>query len=153
MDRGNLVASSHLLSQLKDASPLDPELDLELAHFEFDYLIRQQKLPDAFVLIEGLAARLKDEGADLYQRVRLLSWKAKLFAKAGKPELGFSNALRAANVSLKAWIIPAAWEAIGVLCNILISLKEFKAAIQLLDAITPQVRHRNKFSRSSSRGS
>ena len=124
---------------MKAASLLDPELNLELALLESDYLVRSKKLPAAFALIEDLGSRLTDEGADVYQRIKLLSCKAKLYAKAGKPEMGLSVALRAANASLKVRIIPAAWEAVGVLCNILNSLREFGAAIQLLDAITPNV--------------
>ncbi|KAL9068373.1 MAG: hypothetical protein Q9157_006524 [Trypethelium eluteriae] len=119
LHHNNIVASSHLLSRLKAASPLDPELNLELALLEVDYLIRQQKLPTAFDLVEDLGVRLKDEGADVYQRIRVLSCKGKVFSRAGKPEMGFSVALRAANASLKARIMPAAWEAVGVLCNIL----------------------------------
>ena len=140
IDRDNLVASSYLLSQLKAASPLDPELNHELGMLEFDYLVRSKRLPAAFALIENLGMRLKEECADIYQRIKLLSCKAKLFAKAGQPQLGFSVALRAANSSLKARIIPAAWEAIGVMSNVLVSLREFGPAMRLLDAIIPQAR-------------
>ena len=105
---------------------------------EIDYLIRYKDLSTAFNVVEDLGQQLKDEGADVYQRIRLLSCKASIFAKAGKPELGFSMALRAANASLKARILPAAWEALALLCGVLITFDESQPTITLLEAITPQ---------------
>jgi len=45
-------------------------------------------------LIEDIGAELKDESADIYQRISMLIAKATLFAKVGKPEKGFSVAVR-----------------------------------------------------------
>lgn len=73
------------------------------------------------------------------QRVCMLLAKAELFGKVGKPERGFSVALRAANVSFKARLMPCLWAAVGVLANILNSIGEFKAAKRLLNAVIPQV--------------
>ncbi|KAI9689182.1 MAG: anaphase promoting complex subunit 5 [Bathelium mastoideum] len=138
LQKNNLVASTHLLSELKAASLLDPELNFELVMLELNCLLRQAKVSEAFTLIDDFGSRLKDEGADVYQRIRLLSCKARIFNAAGQPQLGFSVALRAANASFKARILPAAWEAVGQLCNILIHESQFEAAVELLDAITPQ---------------
>jgi len=73
------------------------------------------------------------------QRVCMLLAKAELFGKAGKPERGFSVALRAASVSFKARLMPCLWAAVGVLSNILNSIGEFEAARRLLNAVIPQV--------------
>ena len=73
------------------------------------------------------------------KRVCMLLAKAELFGKAGKPERGFSVALRAASVSFKARLMPCLWAAVGVLSNILNSIGEFEAAKRLLNAVIPQV--------------
>jgi anaphase-promoting complex subunit 5 len=77
------------------------------------------------------------------RRIKLLTLKARLFAKAGLPTKGFSIAMRAASSAQRAMIMPAMWEAIGALCVILIDLGEFGAARSLVDAIMPQVRWLN----------
>jgi anaphase-promoting complex subunit 5 len=82
---------------------------------------------------------LKEEGGDVMQRVCMLLAKAELFGKAGKPERGFSVALRAASVSFKARLMPCLWAAVGVISNILNSIGEFEAAKRLLNAVIPQV--------------
>ena len=73
------------------------------------------------------------------QRISMLLAKAELFGKVGKPERGFSIALRAASVAFKARIMPCLWLAVGVLANILNSIGEFDAAARLLHAVIPQV--------------
>jgi len=93
----------------------------------------------AFNLIEDIGAELKDESADIYQRISMLIAKATLFAKVGKPEKGFSVAVRAASTAYRARLMPTLWEAIGVVANILNAVGESKAAGRLLDAVIPQV--------------
>jgi anaphase-promoting complex subunit 5 len=83
---------------------------------------------------------LKEQGADILQRVSMLIMRATLFAKIGKPERAFSAALRAASVSFKARLMPTLWNAVGLLANILNSMGEYGAAERLLHAVIPQVR-------------
>lgn len=64
--------------------------------------------------------------------------KADLFRKAGKPERGFSIALRAASVAYKAKLMPSLWTAVGLLANILNTLGECASAKRLLEAVLPQ---------------
>lgn len=64
--------------------------------------------------------------------------KADLFRKIGKPEYGFSVALRAASVAYKAKLMPSLWSAVGLLANILNSLGECASAKRLLEAVLPQ---------------
>ncbi|KAI9701702.1 MAG: anaphase promoting complex subunit 5 [Bogoriella megaspora] len=137
LHKNNITAASHILRELKSASPLDSELSFELFLLEVRLLERQNQLSKAFDLIEDYAEDLQG-GADIYQHIRLMSSKARLFIAAGKPNLGFSLTMRAASASLRAKILPALWEAIANLCHILVALGECRASLSLLDAIIPQ---------------
>ena len=90
-------------------------------------------------LLENLATKLSENEADLHQRLKLMTLKARIYVKAGIPQKGFSVALRAASTAYRAKILPVLWEAVGALCAILNSLQEFGAAAKLLHSITPQV--------------
>ena len=68
-----------------------------------------------------------------------MTLKAQIYNQAGIPQKGFSIAIRAASLAYKARLLPALWEAVGALCQILNSLKEFNATSRLLRAIMPQV--------------
>jgi anaphase-promoting complex subunit 5 len=48
-------------------------------------------------------------------------------------------AVRAANIAYRARILPALWGAIGAFANILLEVKEYDAAVSLLETIIPQV--------------
>lgn len=119
---------------------MDPELSFLLSESRIDYLIARGSYSEAFGAIEELSTSLKEEGADVLQRVSMLIAKADLFRKVGKPERGFSVALRAASVSFKARLMPSLCAAVGMLANILNSVSEFNAAARLLHAVIPQVR-------------
>lgn len=90
-------------------------------------------------LLERQSTVAHNEEADIMQRAKLLTLKARIYDKAGIPQKGFSVALRAAGLAYKARVLPALWEAIGAVCRVLISLKEFEAASKLLESIIPQV--------------
>ena len=106
---------------------------------EIDLQIRRQNYSSAMSVLETLATKLHDEEADILQRIKLMTLKARIFDKAGIPQKGFSVALRAATLAHKARLLPALWEAIGAVSRILTSLKEFDAAAKLLSSIMPQV--------------
>lgn len=111
-----------------------------LSESRIDYLVARGLYPEAFQAIEELAISLKEEGADVMQRISILTSKAELFSKAGRPEQGFSIALRAASIAFKARLMPCLWTAVGILANILNTVAEFEAGSRLLHAILPQVR-------------
>lgn len=94
---------------------------------------------EAFKSLEALSTSLKEEGADVMQRVEVLIAKAEIYRQVGEPERGFSVALRAASVAFKARLMPCLWSAVGLLANILNSIGEFGAAMRLLHAVIPQV--------------
>ena len=89
---------------------------------------------------EELSVTLRDQGADIVQRISLLNTKADICRRIGCPERGFSVALRAASVAFKAHLTTCLFTAIGLLANILNSNAEYNAAIRLLGAVIPKVR-------------
>ena len=106
---------------------------------EIDLHIRRQDYTAAVELVEILSKKLSEHEADVFQRVKLMILKARIFDKAGTPQKGFSLALRAANIAHKASLLPILWEAVGAVSRVLISVKEFEAAARLMESIIPQV--------------
>ena len=104
-----------------------------------EYLMRRGRFVQAFDAVEDAAEELKEESADIAQRVAMLISKAILFAKLKKPERGFSVALRAACITEKAKLLPGLWAAVGCLGNILNELQDFEGALKMLEAVVPQV--------------
>jgi anaphase-promoting complex subunit 5 len=133
------AACGSLFEALRPDASTDPEISFLLREARIDYLVSRGHFSDAFNAIEDSAASLKEQGADILQRVSMLILRATLFAKVGKPERAFSAALRAASVSFKAKLMPSLWCAVGLLANILSSMGEFAAAERLLHAVIPQV--------------
>ncbi|KAF2643444.1 hypothetical protein P280DRAFT_467473 [Massarina eburnea CBS 473.64] len=127
-----------LLSSLQPDASTDPELSFLLSESRIDYLVMRGLYSEAFTALEALSESLKEEGADVMQRISVLIAKAELFRRAGEAERGFSVALRAASVAFKARLMPCLWSAIGMLANILNSVAEYEAAMRLLHAIVPQ---------------
>jgi hypothetical protein len=93
----------------------------------------------AYNKIEDKIDELKGEDSDVYQRIHMLVLKALFLSNVGKPSKGFTIALRAAAMAFRANLLPALWEAVGALANILSALREFDTARALLDAVIPQV--------------
>jgi anaphase-promoting complex subunit 5 len=133
-----MTAASHLLQHLTAGILFDSELRYHRALLEISYHLRLRSFPAASDLIEDLALKLRDTGADIYMRIHLLSLKSQLWAKAGQPEKALSIAIRAASMASRFQIAPALWEAIGSIANVLVHLREYDAARQLGDAVIPQ---------------
>lgn len=89
--------------------------------------------------ISALSQSLKSDNADILQRVSVLLMQADLWRKVGKPERGFSVALRAASVSFRSRLGPGLWSAVGLVANILNELGECASARRLLEGVLPQV--------------
>lgn len=139
LDRNDLVAAEHFLSQLQANPPPTQIIAFAIAVQEINLQIRRQDYSRAMQLLEKQYTKTYSEEADIMQRVKLLTLKARILDKAGIAPKGFSVALRAAGLAYKARILPALWEAIAAVCRVLISLKEFEAASKLLENIMPQV--------------
>lgn len=140
LHRNNLEGAEHLLSQLlqNKQEDLEPDLAFVIDSLHIECLVRRGDLGKAFAKVEALVSELRDENRDIALRVRLLLIKADLLDRCGRPQKGFTIAVRAANVAWRARLIPYLWPAIGAISNILISLSDFEPAIQLLTAILPR---------------
>jgi anaphase-promoting complex subunit 5 len=92
-------------------------------------------LPSAHRKIASLLATT----SDLAQTLHLLTLKAGIFAAAGKPEKGFSIAVRAASRAERAGLVPVLLEALAALAEILNKVGEFAAAREIVEAALPQV--------------
>jgi anaphase-promoting complex subunit 5 len=136
----NLEGADHVLSQLLQCDGLEADSDLsfEISTLQIDFLIRRADFGRALLKIEQLAHSLKEQGDDINLLVRMLTTKAQLLSKTGRPEKGFSVAIRAASISWRARLIPSLWAAMGAVVNILIALNEFQAARQILIAVIPR---------------
>ncbi|KAL3420178.1 anaphase-promoting complex protein [Phlyctema vagabunda] len=136
----SLDEAAHILSQLMQSndSDTDPELSFEINILNIDYLSRRTDFGGALAKVEELAALMKIEGDDINLRVKLLIMKALLQEKCGRPQMGFSVAIRAASIAWRARLMPALWGAMGAIANVLTSLHEFRAASQILVAVIPR---------------
>ena len=104
-----------------------------------EFLIRRCEYSTAMSNLEKLAAKLSSADADVFQRIKLMIIKARIYDKAGVTQKGFSVALRAASLAYKARLLPALWEAVGAISRVLISLREFEAAVRMMESIMPRV--------------
>jgi len=140
LHRNNLDGADQLLSQLlqSNGSESDPDLAFETNILHIDYLIRRADFGKALAKIEQLSTSMKEDGDDINLRVKLLTMKALLQDKVGRPQRGFSIAVRAASIAWRARLIPALWAAMGAVANILTSLSEFHASSQILISIIPR---------------
>jgi anaphase-promoting complex subunit 5 len=142
IDRHDLTGASVLLTHLisLDSTPvIDPELTYQITLQNIEYLQKTGSFDAAYDAIEQLAEKLKAEDADIYQRIHTMVLKALLFNRIGKPQKGFTVAMRAANAAWQAKLLPALWEAWGTVANILGAMGEYDAERKILDAIIPQV--------------
>lgn len=133
------MAADHFLAQLRAAPAPDGETAFAISLLHLDLLIRQENYSEALRKLEEYHAKLEEENSDIAQRVKLLTLKARILDRCGRPQKGFSVAVRAATIAHRAKLLPALWDAVGAVSNVLISLKEFAAAGQMLDSIMPQV--------------
>lgn len=105
---------------------------------EVELQIRRGNYSKALVLQEQLVAKQNRQEADISQRLEAMLLKARIFDRAGIPQKGFSVAIRVASLAHKVRVVPVLWEAVGALCRILVSVKQFDAAVRLLESVLPQ---------------
>ncbi|KAF9771690.1 hypothetical protein IL306_010662 [Fusarium sp. DS 682] len=140
LNHNNLEGAEQVLSQLLQSKvdDLDPDMAFLVDTLHIDYLTRRGDLQAAFAKVDSMISQTQDDKKDVVLKVKLLLLKASLFDKCGRPQRGFTIAMRAASISWGGRLIPCLWESIGSVSNILISLKEFEAASQLLLAVIPR---------------
>lgn len=136
----NLDGAEQLLDQLLQSKHDDAEPDLAflIDTLHLEYLTRRGDLQAAFTKVDSVLSQLREENRDIALRVGLLLWKVFLLDQAGRPQRGFSIAMKAAGIAWRARLIPYLWKSIGSIANILVSLGEFEAASQLLVATIPR---------------
>jgi len=134
-----MTTARNLLTSLLAGAPSDPDLAFQMSLLDIEYHTILGNLDVTWKLISKLENSVKHKDADVYQQIHLMILRAMLFAKVGRSEKGFSITVRAAATSYRARIVPALWESVGTLANILISLKEWDAARMILNSIIPQV--------------
>lgn len=140
LHHNNLDGAEQLLSQFLQTKgdDFEPDLALVIDAAHIDYLTRRGDLSSAAEKVDEMITELRDENRDISLRVRALLIKASLLDKCGRPQRAFSIALRAANLSLRARLMSLLWAAIGAISNMLVSMGEFEAAMQLLTAVIPR---------------
>jgi len=134
-----MTTARNLLTSLLAGAPSDPDLAFQMSLLDIEYHTILGNLDVTWKLISKLENSVKHKDADVYQQIHLMILRAMLFAKVGRSEKGFSITVRAAATSYRARIVPALWESVGTLANILTSLKEWDAARMILNSIIPQV--------------
>ncbi|QGA21289.1 hypothetical protein EYB26_008999 [Talaromyces marneffei] len=137
--RDDAVAVEHLFAQLQDIGLHGMDLDLQLSFLEIEFRLRKGHHSQAIAIVEGIAQTMHQENFDVLAQIRLLCFKARILEKTGLPQRGFSLAMRAASIAHRCRVLPGLWEAIGVLATVLLSMREFEAAVEMMESIMPQV--------------
>ena len=144
------MAAEQLLAQLLQAagsshrggngggSGLEPDMALVVDSLHIEMLTRKGDYETAFNKIDRLITELREDNRDIALRVRLLLNKAHLFDVVGRPQRGFTVAMRAASLAWRARLLPLVWQAVGALANILNELGEYEGAANLLVAVLPR---------------
>lgn len=138
--RNNLESAETLLFQLLQSGPedIEPDLVFVIDSLHIETLIRRQNFDAAFAKIEKLLTELREDSRDVALRIRLLLIKIHLFDCIGRPEKGFTIAMRAAGMAWRARLVSLLWQAVGAIANILNALGECAAAERLLVAVLPR---------------
>lgn len=140
LHRNNLAGARQLLHQLLQVQKddLEPEMAFTIDTLHIDYLARRGDLQAAFAKVEDQLSKIKDEKKDIAIRIKLLLLKTWLLDKCGRPQRGFSTAMKAATVAWQSRLIPQLWEATGAVSNILVQLQEYEPAVRMLQAVLPR---------------
>ena len=131
-------AAEAVLAQLQAPANLCQDLQFSILTLEIELHMRRDDNSQAMHILETLSSKLTAKEADIFQRIKVMTLKARIYGKAGIPQKGFSVALRAASLAHQARLLPALWEAVSALCAIMVSLEEHSAAAKLLEGIMPQ---------------
>ncbi|KAL8862317.1 MAG: hypothetical protein Q9178_001326 [Gyalolechia marmorata] len=138
LHKDELDAGDQILAQLRAAPAGVPELQFDVSVVEIHLQMRRANYTQALSLLERLMTELDQQEADIFQRLKAMILKARIYLQAGVPQKGFSVAIRAASLAHKARLLPVLWEAVGTIGKILISVKEFEATVKLVESVLPQ---------------
>ncbi|KAL8675261.1 MAG: hypothetical protein Q9168_000382 [Polycauliona sp. 1 TL-2023] len=138
LHRDELDAGNHVLAQLQAAPTGVPELQYNISVVEIQLHMRRGDYKHALSLLEKLLTDLDRQEADIFQRLKAMILKARIYDQAGIPQKGFSVVLRAASLAHRSRILPLLWEAVGAIGRVLISMQEFEATVRLIENVLPQ---------------
>ncbi|KAJ9605601.1 APC5 protein [Cladophialophora chaetospira] len=141
LHRGNMDGAEHLLHRLRGQGAPDVEVSFSLSLLEVELLLRRG-MPDEALKKVGDLAEATDKSQeinDIAVQTRLLNLKSRILIDCGHSLKAFSLTTRAAQIAYRGRILPSLWESIGLLAAILNDLREFAAAVDLLQSIMPQV--------------
>lgn len=133
------VAAEHLFTQLQAIQLPDIDISLLLSFLLIEFKIRRGEYSRAWELLEQTGQSIHHDNFDIYSQVKLLCLKARILAKTGQPQRGFSLAMRAASVAHRTRLLPAFWESLCILADVLLSLREFEAVKEMIESIMPQI--------------
>lgn len=139
LHRGDLNAAELLIQRLKGQGAPDVEIGFSLSMLQVDLLHRRGILHQALEAVEALAQKASAEINDVVVQNRLMNLKVRILADSDNTLKGFSLVTHAAQIAYRARTLPSLWESLGLLANILTTLREFSAAAELMNAIMPQV--------------
>ncbi|KAI5295277.1 anaphase promoting complex subunit 5 [Ascosphaera acerosa] len=137
--RGDMIRCEHMLDDLRACTQRNPDDNMLVGFQEAQFHIRKGDYDAAMAVVEQCAALMRPETFDVATQVQLLNLKVLIFERLGQPERGFSLAMRAVGIALRARVYPGLWEAAAALANILMALCEFQPAVDILEAIMPHV--------------
>ena len=92
--------------------------------------------------IEGMKksiSELEVQTADVFQRIKLMTLKAKFYQRFNMSQKALSITLRTASYAYQNRMAPMLWEAIETVAQVMLSMSEFQATARLLECIIPQV--------------
>ena len=135
----DLDTARRIATQLQGQDPPDLEISFSLAFLRIELLIAESNFGDALKLVEATAESAVASNNDIVVYTRLLNLKARILAASGNVLSSFSIIVRAAQLAYRALTLPALWEAIGLLANLLNGLREYHASLDLLGAIMSRV--------------
>ena len=139
LDRRDFNSAIHHLDQLR-AIPLPNQVlgsTLRLRELELQML--QGKIEHGISGFNRAISQLEVEKEDVFQRIKLMTMKARFYQQCNVSQKVLSVALRAASLAYRTRIASVLWEAIEVVGQVLLSMSEFEATIRLLECIIPQV--------------
>lgn len=137
--RDDRVAADYLLSQLQEIQLPDADISLLLTFLSIEYYVRKGHYNNALDLVEQTAKSIQQGNFDIQYQIKLLCLKARIFERTFQPQRGFSLAMRAARIAYRSRLLPGLWEAISTLAAVLLGLREFTSAKDMIESIMPQI--------------
>jgi anaphase-promoting complex subunit 5 len=138
LHKNNLNGADQLLAQLLQCRGGDLDLAFDLNTLHIDAIKRRGDYSSALVKIDDIAEEIKGHRDDILFHIKLLIMKSHILDKCGRPQRGFSVAVRAAAMAWRARLLPVLWQAMGAIANVLTSLTEFEASSQILVSVLPR---------------